>query len=45
MTKQTKETQTDSIPDEVHEKAKLIAKALLRPVKKSKPIEKSTEGE
>jgi len=38
MTKETKDTPTDTIPDEVHERAKRIAKALLRPVKKGKKI-------
>jgi len=45
MTKQTKDTPTDPIPEDVHAKARRIAKALLRPVKKPKSVEKSTEGE
>jgi len=38
MTKQTKDTPTDPIPEDVHERAERIAKALLRPVKKGKKI-------
>jgi len=45
MTKENNEKTKNPIPDEVHRRAERIAKALLRPVKKSKPIEKSTEGE
>jgi len=36
MTKENNEKTKNLIPDEVHERAKLIAKALLRPVKKGK---------